>query len=162
MKHLISARHALSEERPNGSLTDRGREQITQLVRAINPICVQRSIYLVTATSNRAHESGLILAQSLGLPTDFERVDYLWSASDGPEDRCCRGELHEYWAKLDTLLQRGEDQGEVLIVFSHEGVERNLARRFAKSKGVNSSFVSIDYGQALYVNSDDKTVSILQ
>jgi len=126
MNKLILVRHCLRDE--HGGLSALGLGQADVLSKEVKRITT-KSYHLVSASSRRAVETAGKISLALGGNGNFEILDYLWSARDGPagnylEDRDLR--------KLVEVVNERKGKADNLVVVGHLESITDLAQHFAQ------------------------------
>lgn len=147
MRHLFIARHG--DYGKGDRLNDAGKQQVHILAAAIKAQLAGDSAYLLSSTAPRALDSSEIIAAALGIP-GFERMEYLWSASDAPKDT--------YFSDFNTgrlvqIVEERESKADALIIVSHLEIVKHLPKEMIKRRFMyNSRLDEPDYGQAVHLN----------
>lgn len=155
MKHLFVARHGDYGE--DKRISDNGRQQMEALGKAIKQILNGSSAYLFSSTAPRALDSSQILAVQLALPSEFEKVPYLWSGNNAPK------ESYDYRLdKLMRLVVERKDRADCLVMVTHVEVAKDfpsyfLINEFKQDKSIGE----ISKGQAVYFDLEKRTYQII-
>ena len=150
MKHLFLARHGDYNNEVYGSpLTENGRQQIQRLAQTLKSIINPKSAHLVSSDRLRACQSAEILAQELGLPKDFPKLEYLLGE--------CRDDLDNFIKLMDS---RPED---ALLAVGHLELTMDFPKYYAMERQGKDCLASfgIDKGKCLHMDLERQTYRVL-
>jgi len=127
MNKLILARHCLRDE--HGGLSALGVRQADTLAAEVKRVVNGKPHYIVSASSRRAVETAGPISLALGGNGNFEMLDYLWSAVDGPAGNYT---LDKNLARLVEIVTERKGNADNLVVVGHLESITDLAQYFAK------------------------------
>ncbi|MBW3000096.1 histidine phosphatase family protein [Candidatus Woesearchaeota archaeon] len=156
MKHLFVARHG--DYGFDDRLTGHGRQQFENLSKVVKHILNGATAYIISSTAPRALDSAEILVVELGLPKEFEKTPYLWSATDAPLEEGYDDDL----GKLMGLVNERRDKADSLIMVTHLEVVRDFPTYFFNAEfGGDEYLIEPHKGEAVHINLEARTHQLL-
>lgn len=170
MKDLFLVRHGYYD-RVTMELNDRGCMEIEELGRAMKKILDGSSAYIISSTAQRALNSSGILVAQLDLP-EFEKIPYLWSGPDAPEDTFYsgnslytdldQGSLNKRLDDMMKIVDNRKNKADGLIIVTHVEVVEYFSGYFMEKKlGITDNYIRVPKGSAVHISLGKKLCEVL-
>jgi len=137
MRHIFIARHG---DYIGNELTVTGEQDIERLADSIGEILNGNSVYLISSEVKRAVRSADIIAEKLGLPAEFKKVDWLFNGN------------HETYERMDSIIQYNNK--DALIAVGHKGFVNGYPLYYMRHHHElnNINFFRPKKGQYIYID----------
>lgn len=158
MRHLFIARHG--KYGGDDRISPYGVQEMKELGKAIKQISDGNSIYLLSSTAPRAMDSSRVLADELGLNSEFETMDYLWTGDNPGTKYYCYSDKSRN--NLYQIVEERREKANSLIILAHFEIGKDFPSYFLQKEFNHMiNLWEINKGEAVHFDLLEKSHQIL-